>query len=178
MSNVYPLRRPEQPQPPRELSDEERDGVVRSLRKIAAVQYYPLNRLLMRLAAVVRDYPLEEVTLKDLAPAGYMMSVDYPTYGLHWVFRLEGTLGPVKGCPVKQLDLLTSLQKGVKALGFSTQSARFSYRFLEELGGVLRIETVDYDHKGVVVSGCIQAMPFATEGLDPFLPFRMTLTRL
>lgn len=178
MSNVYALPKPVSPRPPRELTNNERDQLTRGIQKIAADQYYPLSRLLMRLAVVVRDYPLEEVTLKDLAPKGYMLSVDYPVYGLHWVFRLEGEPGPMRGTPVTDLDLLASLQKGAQALGSSQYGVRFCNRFLNDLGETARVESITHDSQVMVVAGCIQATPFALNGKYQHLPFRMILSRL
>jgi hypothetical protein len=178
MSNIVILQLPVHSRAPRELSDNERNALVRSLQNIASDQYYPLSRLLKRFATMVRDYPLEEVTLKDLSPKGFMMSVDYPTYGLHWVFRLEGHSGPPVGQPVTQVDLLTRLQDAVKGLGVSMYAARFSSRFLNDLGETVLLETIDQDVQGVVVSGCIQSTPFAPSGKHQFTPYLMTLTRL
>lgn len=178
MSNVYTLPRPVAPRRDRELTNNERDLLIRSINNIAADQYYPLSRLLMRLGGIVRDYPVEEVTLKDLAPRGYMFSADYPTYGLHWVFRLEGHTGPSFGQPVTQLDLLSPLQKGVQGLMVSQFAARFCYRFLHELGDTLRVDVIHSDDRGVVVTGCIQSTPFAPSGKYQYTPFEMTLTKM
>lgn len=179
MTNVFTFPRPDTVHPvPTPMSDAERDAVIRSIQKIAEHQPYPLSRLLSRMAVTVRDYPLEDVTLKDLTPKGFLISANYPNYGTHWVFRLEGHPTPRMGMPATSMDLLTPLIDGAKKMGISAHSTRFAFRYLRDLEEVVYVESIESSDEAIIVTGSVLTTIFARLEDRHYTPFSMTLTKV
>ncbi len=175
-TNVFSLTRV--PVAVGEMTDHEREVLERQISKIARDQPYPLSRILDRLSVTVRDYNLEDVVLKDLAPAGYMLAAHYPTYKLRWVFRLQGKTVRCEPPNLEENDFLALLQRGVKGLGLAEHAARFGFRFIRDLGDTARVEDVHSDGAHVFVRGYIQTNLIEHEDVKEYNPFTMLFGRL
>ncbi len=160
------------------MSDLERMSMVRHLGNLAQDHPYPLSRVLNGMSVLVRDYNLEDVTLKDLTPTGYMISANYPTYGIRWIFRLEGRT--VMGCPqdIPENDLLALIQRGVRGLGLGEHSARFGFRYVRDLGSTACVDSVQSDDTNVIVQGFIQTLAGDQRDQKEYRPFTMIFSKL
>lgn len=175
-TNVFSLTRV--PVSVGEMTDQEREVLERQISKIARDQSYPLSRILDRLSITVRDYNLEDVVLKDLAPAGYVMSAHYPAYKLRWVYRLEGKTVRCEPPNLEENDFLALLQRGVKGLGLAEHAARFGFRFIRDLGDTARVESVNTDGVVVIVKGHVQSQLVEHQDVKEYNPFTMVIGRL
>lgn len=178
MSNIVPFTRPKTaPTESKPMTEAERTALQHSLGRLAHSHPFPLSTLLNKLAITVRDYPLEDVALKDLAPKGFALTANYPNFGLHWVFRIDEKIDRRKGLPMADDILMGMIQRGSKMLCDTTYGARFAYRFLVDLGKVVQVSHVEFGDGSMTVSGQIQHDEFPINAIRRYRQFQMTLTR-
>lgn len=179
MSNVYSFSKLGQVQhPSRPMSDRERETLGSSIRKISLDQPHPLSRILTVFSISVRDYPIEDVVLKDLGKSGYVITASYPNHNLHWVFRLESSISLPTNVGLTPEDLFKEFEDGLVQIGSSSHAARFPYRFLLALDKYIVLKCIERDENCLIVSGFIRVSEIGPLTTRPYLPFKMTMTLL
>lgn len=163
--------------PQQTMSERERKLLVRTIEYGASELTYPLNRILPCFAEMVRDYPMEDVVLKDLHPCGYLLSCSYPSYGLHWMLRVEGR--PQERCdatyPVSEVQGV--VERAVEAMNCQPRVATFLQRFMEGIREWTLCQSSVWDGRVLVISGLMRASLFDYGGPDPHVPFTMVLSK-
>ncbi|WJJ55109.1 hypothetical protein [Xanthomonas phage RTH11] len=179
MENVIPFHPAVKNMPSTEpMTDGERRSLTVMLGRLAHDSPFPMNMVLRALAVTVRDYNLEDVQLKDLAPKGYVISANYPNFGLHWIFRLHADLWMAKGSPMSIDDVRQILNRHSKSFASTEFAGRFAYRFLDDLSKHLRITSVSAHGESVVVAGQIQHEQFPWDKTNcHYHNFEMVLSR-
>lgn len=179
MSNIYEFQRRGTAKPDdKVMTEDERDHLINHVSRIGHEQHFPLSKILGRAALTLRDYPIEDLALKDLSPSGYLITATYPNHKLGWAFRLEAARKHQLRAGLDNETLYQRLQEGVTALGAVGHSARFSYRFIHDLGDVISAESVEVIDGGVLTQGFVQANQFGQPDHQIYHPFKMILRKL
>lgn len=178
MSEIIPFVRTGTPlvvnQP---MTDGERRSLEVALGRMARSYPYPLGRLFEALASIVRDYNLEDVAYKDLHPKGYVISANYPNFGLRWVFRMHNDLHTARGTSFTIDELRLFLNSQSKRYATSEFAGRFAYRFLDMLGDNIRIDRMEEQGCSVSITGQIKNEQFQFSSMPNYHSFQMTLER-
>ncbi len=178
MSEIIPfIRTGPVPSAGKPMSDGERRSVEVALGRMGRAYPYPLSKLFGALATIVRDYNLEDVSYKDLHPKGYVLSANYPNFGLRWVFRLHEDVRPVEGPLISIDEVRLFMNRESKRYASTEFAGRFAYRFLEMLGEHVRVNYLNAQGCYITVVGQIRHEQFPWGSGPHYHPFQMTLER-
>ncbi len=180
MSEIIPfIRTGPTPVEGKPMTDGERRSVEVALGRMARSYPFPLSRLFGALASIVRDYNVEDVSYKDLHPKGYVLSANYPTFGLRWVFRLHEDIHTARGENHSIDEVRLFLNRESKRFSTTEFAGRFAYRFLDMLGDTIRVDRLIEQQTGssVTVVGQIKNEQFQFSNKPTYHSFQMTLER-